>query len=135
MQNLKRYTLLILLGIGAFFLTQQVEARAVSVWVGTWQSFDIPGDGSTNTLEITHGTSFNTYDLTWNETYFSACDGLPGYGIGQAFEDRAGLHVSLTIYCKGRSPQYFDVDFTYDAVSDTLSGASVIWERISPRPW
>ena len=136
MRHLSRlFITILLLGMSAFVFLETVEATGVSVWVGTWRSYDIPGDGSTNTLEIAHGSSYNTYDIIWRETYFSVCEGSPGIGYGTAYEDHTGLHMTMEFQCKGMKPQTFDLTFTYNSRGDTLSGADIIWERISPRPW
>lgn len=116
-----------------------VSARRVSPWVGRWQTMDIPGDGSTNTLTITHGGSFNSYNLIWRETYFSICSGAPGIGRGRGIEDGTGLHTNFDFYCRGRHTLNIDIDFVYDSPTDTLisgvGGDTQIWVRISPRPW
>jgi len=123
-------------GISAFMVTESVSATSVSVWVGTWQSFDIPGDGSTNTLEISYGSTVSTYDLIWTETYISLCNGGSGIGYGTAYESYSNLYVSMTFHCKG-SPetQHYDLIFTYNARLDNFSDGSIDWERTSPRPW
>lgn len=123
-------------GISAFLVTEQVHATGVSVWVGTWQSFDMPGDGSTNTLDITHGSTASTYDLVWLETYYSLCKSASGIGYGTAYESYSNLYVSMTFYCKGHpEPYHFDLVFTYNSRLDSFNDGMIDWERISPRPW
>jgi len=137
MNRLSKFFIIIMfVGMTAFVFAESVDARGVSVWVGTWQSFDIPGDGSTNTLEITHGASRSTYDLVWTETYFSLCKGAPGIGYGTAYESFSNLYVSMTFYCKG-SPeaQHYELIFTYNTRLDNFTDGTIDWARISPRPW
>ena len=66
------------------------SARRVSPWVGRWQTMDIPGDGSTNTLTIMYAGPGETYRLIWQETYFSLCEGAPGIGRGRGLDTPQG---------------------------------------------
>jgi len=117
-------------------LASAVSARAVSVWVGRWQSMDIPGDGSTNTLVISGGPH-GRHRLVWRETYFSVCAGAPGIGIGSGQEGigTPTLDVSMTFRCVGLDPQYFDLQFTYDSATDTFYDGMNTWHRLTPPPF
>lgn len=138
-KHIKLGSALILTIILVAVMATAVSARRVSPWVGRWQTMDIPGDGSTNTLTITHGGRFNNYNLIWRETYFSICSGAPGIGRGRGIEDGTGLHTNFDFYCRGRHTLNIDIDFVYDSLTDTLvteAGPDTqTWVRISPRPW
>jgi hypothetical protein len=115
------------------------SASRVSPWVGRWQSMDVPGDGSTNTLSITFRGSASHYGLIWQETYFSICGGAPRIGRGTG-DESGGLHTQISFYCRGTLWGTVPIEFIYDSANDFLiSGqgtpTETVWERISPRPW
>jgi hypothetical protein len=116
-------------------MTISVSARRVSPWVGRWQTTDIV-DGSTNTLTISFLSSASSYNLNWQETYFTICSGDPGVGLGTGTEDQIGLHTNINFYCKGAPTGTFNINFTWDSSTDTItSDDGQVWERISPRLW
>ena len=121
------------------FMSTAVSARRISPWVGRWQTMDIPGDGSTNTLKIKFSGGASNYKLKWQETYFSICSGDPGVGRGTGTEGLTGLHTNFDFYCRGTLTTNIDIEFTYNPSTDTITsdagGITQTWIRISPRPW
>jgi hypothetical protein len=100
---------------------------------------DIPGDGSTNTLTVSYRRGGGSYNLIWQETYFSICDGDPGIGRGTGTETPAGLETNFNFYCNGVFTLNIDILFVWDPATDTIvsdpTGMNQTWERITPRPW
>jgi hypothetical protein len=137
MKRTTRIGIAIILAIILVTLTvSAVSARAVDIFVGRWESMDIPGDGSTNTLQISFAHGISSYRLVWSETYFSLCGGRPGIGRGTGYgEYPATLHTTMTFRCGGGGGGTFNIDFVYDSATDTMSDGSYIWHRLSMPPF
>ena len=98
--------------------------RRYAPWVGRWQTSDSPGDQSVNTLTVIYNPAQDLYNLTWQETYFSLCNGEEGIGRGIGEETSDGLSVELEFYCQGELELTIVIPFTYDSASDTITSAA-----------
>lgn len=140
MRTRTRIGLALLLALLALAAVSSVaSARAVSPWVGRWQTIDVL-DGSTNTLQINFRGDAHRFGLIWRETYFTLCDGAPGIGRGTAVEDLTGFHSTMEFFCAGTSAGTFGIEFVYRPFDDTIvsdegTPGEQVWVRISPRPW
>jgi hypothetical protein len=115
------------------------SASRVSPWVGRWQTMDIPGDGSTNTLTIAHAGGGGYYRLIWQETYFTLCEGEPGIGRGTGVDSAHGMETTFNFYCRGVLTLTINMLLVYDHATDTFvsdpGGLNQTWDRVTPVPW
>ncbi|MGD8605556.1 MAG: hypothetical protein PVF49_13390 [Anaerolineales bacterium] len=130
------YVILLMLFVSAFTWFNP-GPRRYSPWVGRWQTSDSPGDQSVNTLTVSYNPVQKLYNLTWEETYFSLCQGEDGIGRGTGEETGEGLIVELEFYCQGELTLTLNIPFEYDAASDTITSDAnnlvQTWNRIPLR--
>jgi hypothetical protein len=130
--------ILVLLSLFLIALTGgNAGPRRYSHWVGRWRTSDSPGDESINTLAVAYISDQDLYRLTWEETYFTLCDGEPGIGRGIGQETVDGLEVEFDFYCQEELSLSLVMPFGYNSESDTITsyGSTLIqtWGRIPLR--
>lgn len=121
---MKRFSVIVLVLLGAIFLVSMVSADGGSTttpFVGLWQGIDV-NDGSLRTISISDNDRDGFYDVLLHDSYWSLCGDERGAynGFGTVGSD-GKLHVQGTLFClpSGTSAS-LSVDYDLIRFSDTL---------------
>ena len=136
--SLSKFTLIVLLACFLVAFTgSNAGPRRYSHWVGRWQTTDSPGDESINTLTVEYIPGQDIYRATWQETYFTLCNGEEVIGRGTGEETADGLEVEFDFYCQEELSLSPVMTFGYNSDSDTITSYGLtliqIWDRIPLR--
>ncbi len=121
---MKRFSIIVLVFVGAIFLASLVSADEGSNpnFVGLWEGVD-PNDGSRRTVSISDNDRDGVYDLLQYDTYWSLCGDDSAVTTGAATLGSDGiLHFQGSLTCRstGATIPSFAVDYELVPFSNTL---------------